>query len=147
MNILLYKSTVIFFLSILLGVWMISAIADPDTNIPYHNIQSTLKINSDGTAMVAGVVVENYLGCVRDIWCYLRVDVPDGEVRVIYDNGEGEGKEGGCYNQENGDIGMIIKPGTKIKALGSYNRKKSLHLINVCTSSDYYLTHNPDSFD
>jgi hypothetical protein len=122
----------------LLSIWAVYAVAGPVKNTPVcqnQKEQNTLKINSDGTALVVGVVAENYLGCVRDISCYLRLGVSGDEVRIIYNGGEGEG----CVNQKNADKGIAIKPGTVISALGRYVRKSQLHLINVCASSNYYL--------
>lgn len=93
-----------------------------------------LQIEPGQRASIDGVVLENWLGCRRDLSCYLRLEVaaPGGPmaVRVIYHPGEGAP----CASEAPPHTGEAITAGQRIRARGHYRLAANVHLIDVCSS-------------
>src|SRR5215831_6281301 len=85
-----------------------------------------LKVNSDGTANVTGIVLENNHGCEVDAACYLRLQVEDKEVWVIYHPGEGEYR---IANKEMLSRAAKVKQGAHVQAYGKHNKRDTLDTI------------------
>ena len=99
-----------------------------------------LKANSDGTAAVTGIVLENNYGCERDLLCYLQLRVGNTEVRVVYVGAEGETTP----RRRNTDQEGKIKKGDHVEA---YGRLQDKNQIEVYSSETFYirvLNDNPD---
>ena len=91
-----------------------------------------LKANSDGTAIVTGIVLENNYGCARDLLCYLQLRVGNTEVRVVYVGAEGEVTP----HRRNTDQEGKIKKGDHVEA---YGRLQDKNQIEVYSSETFYV--------
>lgn len=105
--------------------------------ISSSNKKNELKIWDDGTAYARGGVEDHNLGCTVDGACYLRLQVENREVRVIYNEGDVPER---CVNNQ-ADHAQRIKKGDSIKAFGAYNKRGSLDVISTCGSTDFFIRH------
>ena len=93
-----------------------------------------LKVNSDGTANVTGIVLENNHGCEVDVRCYLRLRIGDSEIVVVYGPAEGEKVTHVRDTPEE----WKIKKGHHVKAYGRYIKNNG-EMIEVYSSDSYYV--------
>jgi hypothetical protein len=91
-----------------------------------------LKTNSDGTATVTGIVLENNHDCALDLRCYLELRVGNTEVGVVYAGTEGETTP----HRRNTDQEWKIKKGDHVEA---YGRLQDKTLIEVYSSETFYV--------
>lgn len=91
-----------------------------------------LKANSDGTAIVTGMVLENSHSCERDGVCYLRLRVDNTEVGVVYVGAEGEKTP----HVRNTDQDWKIEKGDHVDA---YGRSQGKNQIEVYSSETFYI--------
>ena len=99
-------------------------------------LSDQLIVNSDGTATVTGIVLENNHGCEVDAACYLRLQVKDKEVWVIYHPGEGEYR---IANKEMLNRASRVKQGAHVEAYGKHNKRGTLDAIEIYSSDTYYV--------
>jgi hypothetical protein len=106
------------------------------TMTPIGCAQTTLQVNSDGTASVTGKVEQNFTGCVADGACYLRLAYGKSEIRIYYDPGETEAPipNGSLVPQL-----MKVEPGAIISAYGAHRQTGRLHMIDVYSRAEYFV--------
>lgn len=95
-----------------------------------------LKVNSNGTATVTGIVLENNNGCATDAACYLRIQVGNREVHVIYNPGESTDR---VNNHEATDIAGKVKEDAHVEVYGKYSRQRALDVIEIYSSKQFYI--------
>jgi hypothetical protein len=100
-----------------------------------------LRVGADGSATVEGRVLENHLGCRRDLACYLRLDRAGEEVRIYYHRGESTP----CLDAHAARQASAIAPGARVRAVGRYRYAGGLHLLDVCTAPASVLQVLPPS--
>ena len=96
---------------------------------------TSLEIAANRSAIVVGVVDENYQGCTVDLTCYLRLRLDRSEVRVVY--GRGDGAK--CTNEKAARQGFEVKKGQRVKAYGQYAKLGKLHIVSTCPSEGFYI--------
>lgn len=115
---------------------LLCAVALTLVQTTYASSESTLRVNADGTALVKGYVLENNLGCTRDLACYLRLRRSQEDVWVIYHGGEDTTT---CLNEVAMRTGLTVRVGMQVTALGMYRRDKKLHVVDLCALPTSYL--------
>jgi hypothetical protein len=101
------------------------------TSIPS---QAGLPIDQEHT--IRGSVIENDLGCFRDLDCALRVSVDSIVIRVVY--GVGRGKS--CVNTASSKEGTSIQQGDSVEIFGKVTGRTTM---STCDSSQYYIRRLP----
>jgi hypothetical protein len=96
------------------------------------NDADQLKTNSDGTAIVAGIVLENSHGCEAGGACFLRLQVGNSDVFVDYSWLAGEE----LRPVRNTDQEWKIKKGDKVEA---YGKSRGKNWIEVISSRTFYV--------
>lgn len=124
-------------IAIVVSVVLLTLVSSKNAPSQTTEPEATLQINTDGTALVKGLVLENNLGCVRDGICYLLLRASGEDIRVVYHEGEGEQR---CLNEIAIRDGMAVRAGMVVTALGKYQGQKALHVINLCAYMKSYLT-------
>lgn len=109
--------------------------SNPQSVQPDDNQNTTLEIDNEGRATVVGTVLENNKGCTVDLKCYLRLQMGDEEIRIIYGSGEGDI----CSNAKATEQGFKIQKGQKIKAYGTYRKLGKQHFMSTCPSDAFYI--------
>lgn len=97
----------------------------------------SLQVWNDDTAFVNGMVEEHNLPCKTNVACYLKLQIDNTEVRVVYNEGE---VRRACANNQAGHT-QSIKKGDWIKAFGAYSKKGGIVTISTCASEDYFIRH------
>ena len=82
--------------------------------------------------IVRGTVIENNLGCTRDLHCYLRVMSSEQELRVVYHAGRGSP----CLNTGVIQRAMQLKAGDAVEVFGKVVGSSEL---STCESQAYYI--------
>lgn len=95
-----------------------------------------LKVNSNGTATVTGVVLENNNGCATDGECYLRIQAGNLEVRVVYIPSETPGQP---KNHEATEIAGKVKKDAHVEVYGKHSKEGILNIIEIYSSKDFYV--------
>lgn len=95
-----------------------------------------LIVNSDGTATVIGIVLENNYGCAHDSACYLELRAGDREVRVIYNPGESSDR---VNNEKATDAASKVKKDAHVEIYGKYRKEGTLAVIEIYSSEDFYI--------
>ena len=79
---------------------------------------------------------------IRDLPCFLRMEVEGKEILLVYHEGESATP---CFNDEAIRIGFEVKAGQSIRARGEYRKEEDIVIISTCPSNDYYIEIEADS--
>jgi hypothetical protein len=105
------------------------------STLPESATVDELKVGSDGTATVAGIVLENNHGCEVDASCYLQLRIGNKDIRVVYHPGAAERVVNTVAVKE----GYTVKHGDHIKAYGRYRKQENKDIIETYTSGASYI--------
>jgi hypothetical protein len=105
------------------------------STLPESATVDELKVGSDGTATVTGIVLENNHGCEVDASCYLQLRVGSKNVRVVYHPGAAERVANTVAVKE----GYAVKQGDHVKAYGRYRKQQNKESIETYTSGASYI--------
>jgi len=108
----------------------------PDQTTKRDDRETSLKIDAGGNATIIGIVLDNNHGCTIDLRCYLKLQVGDQEVKVIYNPGEGEHF---CFNNKAAQRGFNVKEGQKVRVYGKYKKIGNRQFLTTCPSKAYYI--------